>query len=318
MAPGMVGKLQLGNGGPRPGYYQPVEFHGPKGMHIAVVEQNRFTDNQPAPVKCGMLMGAAYRLKITRIPGRPGEDVYPTIEVVNRLYPPHGMAERFPVPVHFTQQELELALNGVLVTRVVYLEDPEEPLPVVDRPDYQRWFDAGNKQDPLQVADKIGRPMVIIRMGSRIPEGAEQGFAWGSPPLIRLKPSPPRDLEDPQPLERPGDLEDNTIPEAVPRIPIPRGTIIRDNAVRPTSAEMTLSTPVATASARAEQLRTGETIQRNLQRQAAFNAPLTTPPSTVNPRKLQAWDKPAEPAVDRPQRAPGMIYKIFRLPQGSK
>ena len=42
-------------------------------------------------------------------------------------------------------------------------------------------------EDPLKVADKLGRPMAILRMGSRIPDmdAAHARFIYGSPPLVK-------------------------------------------------------------------------------------------------------------------------------------
>ena len=59
--------------------------------------------------------------------------MYPTIEVINRLYPPQGLENHFPVPVHFTLEELEMALSGRMVTRVIYLEDPQSACPSATR-----------------------------------------------------------------------------------------------------------------------------------------------------------------------------------------
>jgi len=191
MPPGLVGRQQLVHGGPRPNYFQPVEIWAPKGAQISLVEKGRFSPSQAGPVKASMLIGQVYRIKITNIPGHEGFEVYPSIELVNRLYPPHGLAAEFPIPVHFTKDELAMALAGAFVTRVVYLEEPTNAVPVADTAEFQRWYDVGSRRDPLQEADRLGRPMAILRMGSRIPDGAEQGFAFGSPPLIRLKASPP-------------------------------------------------------------------------------------------------------------------------------
>jgi hypothetical protein len=153
-----------------------------------------------------MLIGQVYRLKITRIPRNEGLEVFPTIEVINRLYPPQGLESRYPIPIQFTLQELEMALNGRFVTRVIYLEDPDTALPVRDKPGDQRYYEVRSDDNPLQVADRLGRPVAIMRMGSRTPQYdyVSQRFLFSCPPLVKLeKPGPLPDvrsgLEESQP-----------------------------------------------------------------------------------------------------------------------
>ena len=119
--------------------------------------------------------------------------------MINRLDPPPGQESRFPIPIEITQEELELALSGQFVTRVIYLEDPNRPFPLPEEPKRQRYFEVRADQDPLQVADELGRPMAILRMGSRVPDEnsvpTQLGYTYGTPP-VRLLTAPmfvPRD-----------------------------------------------------------------------------------------------------------------------------
>ncbi len=189
MPPGAIGRLRLQRGGPLPGYFQPVEVRAPAGALISTAEQGAFQEPQPAPILVGLHVGAVYRLRVTHIPGIPGAEVFPTIEVIDRLYPPPGEATRFPIPVVLTQTELQLALEGNFVTRVIYLEDPERALPDGDDPQEQIWFEAPEGADPLEVADRIGRPVAILRIGGRVPgaQGPTAAFLYGSPPLLRFQ-----------------------------------------------------------------------------------------------------------------------------------
>ena len=128
MPPGAIGGLQLQRGGPLPGYFQPVEIMAPEGAMISLADGAGFLRPAPGPLGAGMLIGAVYRLKVTNIPNHEGLEVYPTIEVIDRLYPPIGQERRFPIPIEITQEEIEMALSGRFVTRVIYLEDPQYPL----------------------------------------------------------------------------------------------------------------------------------------------------------------------------------------------
>ena len=182
--PGTVGRSQLRRGGPLPGYYQPVEFKALDGMQVSVARNGKFQPAAPA-VKAGLLIGQVYRLRVSNIPLKAGFEVYPSVEIINRLYPPQGLAWKFPIPIHLTSRDMEFALQGRYVTRVIYLEDPRAAVPAVANPNVQRYFDVGSSEDPLHTADQLGRPMAILRLGSRVPrlDRTTGSFLFNSPPL---------------------------------------------------------------------------------------------------------------------------------------
>ena len=91
-------------GGPLPGYFQPVEIKAPRGAMISTAAGGQFEDERRAPLVAGMLIGSVYRLRVTRIPEHEGEEVYPTIEVVDRTYPPVGQEYRFPILIELAQE----------------------------------------------------------------------------------------------------------------------------------------------------------------------------------------------------------------------
>ena len=185
--PGAIGAWQLQRGGPLPGYYQPVAIKGPAGASVSLVADGRFEQAQPGPRKVGLLIGAVYRLAVSNIPLNPGLEVYPTIELIDRLYPPLGQERRFAIPVELTQEDLQLALEGKFVTRVIYLEDPQNPTPVQQINNASAWFDVGPGRDPLAVADALGRPVAILRLGGRVPDSEEvssMSFLYGCPPWL--------------------------------------------------------------------------------------------------------------------------------------
>jgi hypothetical protein len=189
LPPGAIGSLQLQRGGPLPGFFQPVEIKAPPKVLISLAEGGHFSDPQPAPIRVGLLVGQVYRLAAINLPYQPGVAVYPTIEVINRLYTPRGMETRFPVQIELTREDLELAAQGKFVTRVIYVEDPQAALPVQGTGD-QSWFEVSPGMDPLVVADTLGRPIAIVRMGGRVPESgeADAAFLFGCPPVLPLPP----------------------------------------------------------------------------------------------------------------------------------
>ena len=191
MPPGAIGSMQLARGGPLHGYFQPVEVRAPSEVSISLAEEGRFVEADPAPLKVGLLIGQVYRIRVMGIPLQPGMEVFPTIEVIDRLYTPRGRERRFPIVIELSEEDLRFAIQGKFVTRVIYLEDPRSALPVREDPDRQTWFEVPRGADPLAVADQLGRPMAILRMGARLPDytsGPDPRFLFGCPPLQRYEP----------------------------------------------------------------------------------------------------------------------------------
>ena len=192
-----------------PGYFQPVEIKAPQGALISLAAEGRFDPVLANPVLAGMLIAPVYRLRVTNIPLNEGFEVYPTLEIIDRTYPPEGQAARFPIVVELTQEDLELALSGRFVTRVIYLEEPLGALPILETD--QRWFDVGPGDDPLLRADELGRPVAILRMGSRVPDDAQNPgleFLYGNPPYWKL---PAPDDGASEPAELPADDRQSSV-----------------------------------------------------------------------------------------------------------
>jgi hypothetical protein len=194
MPPGAIGRQRLMRGGPLSGFCQPVEIRGPVGTRIAPAAGSSFQEGRPSPLLVGLAIGPVYRFRVTEIPGQPGLELFPTVEVVDRLHPPPGEMLRFPIPIELTREELLSAAEGRFITRVIYLEDPLLAVPL-DETDRQRWVEARPGEDPLVVADHLGRPMAILRLGGRVPEVNESSpdFLYGAPPVqvYEQPPQPP-------------------------------------------------------------------------------------------------------------------------------
>jgi len=192
--PGAVGQMRLQRGGPVVGYYQPVELTAPKGITIALADQGDWTDPSERGVFSGMQIGVPYRVKLANLPEHfRNQECYPTIEIIDRTYAPVGLERRFPIPIVFNEDDLRLATDGLLVTRVVYVEDPQQALPGKQMPGDQLWHDAGPKANALEVADRLGRPVAIVRIGGRTPNesaGPDLEFLYGCPKFLRILPPP--------------------------------------------------------------------------------------------------------------------------------
>ncbi|HEY1067846.1 MAG TPA: hypothetical protein VGE52_17115, partial [Pirellulales bacterium] len=88
--PGAIGRQRLDWVGPVPGYFQPIQIQGPQGLLVAPAVDGQFDPVSPAPYKVGLLISPVYRFRVANIPLRPGAEVFPTVEVIDRTYPPPG------------------------------------------------------------------------------------------------------------------------------------------------------------------------------------------------------------------------------------
>jgi hypothetical protein len=146
-----------------------IAFIGVEGGQIAwdVSGQGMF-DSTPLvmPGRQNFYQGAMYRLKLTEIPGRPGVELYPSLEVAPVTPRTDEFLAHSPIPVQFTEEDLDQVLSGNFVTKVIYLPDPE----------FQELALAGVEtlvstrlnpgEDPIVEADRRGSILAILRVGN--------------------------------------------------------------------------------------------------------------------------------------------------------
>lgn len=186
LPPGAIGSRQLLRGRPLVGHFQPVKLIVPAGGVVTPASSEAERISHDETLLVGLRVGQPYRFRISQVPLLETVELYPSIEVIDRLYPPVGSETRFPVPVEITREEVIAAAEGAYITRVVYIEDPMLPVSeLTGGSESQSYFEVAADQDPLHVADDLGRPIAILRMGARVPskEGADDAFLFGSPPM---------------------------------------------------------------------------------------------------------------------------------------
>ena len=147
---------------------------------------------------CGMAVGQVYRLKVTGLAEFPGVELYPTVEVLDRTHPPPGREAEFAVPVRFSIEEIDEALAGRMVTKVVYVEQPQlaSAQPAADNLVTETFAPDRNL---IAEADLRGRPAVIVRLGARTPDPNypdPEFFGPGAPIALPMGPQQvsPKDL----------------------------------------------------------------------------------------------------------------------------
>ena len=81
------------------------------------------------PVTLGFRPGYIYRLKIEGLPGQT-QPLYPTLEVRGSLFlPPQIDPADHPAPFVLSETDVAHVFEGVFLTKVIYLEDPEKAVP---------------------------------------------------------------------------------------------------------------------------------------------------------------------------------------------
>lgn len=168
--------------------FQSVRVELPAAGRVTWFEGAR--DNSKAGPQVRLLVGQTYRFRLSDLADFPGVELYPSIEVLDRLHPPSGQADNFPIPVTFDVEELASVIEGRMLTKVVYLEQPQYALPFELSGDTAvRTVNA--QTNLIEESDKAGRPLAIIRLGGRQPTRHEtHGPFFGSgAPLVIVKSS---------------------------------------------------------------------------------------------------------------------------------
>ncbi len=174
----MMGNVNI----PAPAQMSQIAFVSPDGLAISWdVSMPGAFDSEPliAPARYNFPQGAIYRLKLTNVPGRPGVELYPTLEVAPSTPRTDAYLAHNAIPVQFTEEDLDQVLSGNFVTKVIYLPDAE----------FQELALAGVETlvstrldpgvDPIVEADRRGTILAIIRVGNKdleIPGAQAQGI----------------------------------------------------------------------------------------------------------------------------------------------
>jgi hypothetical protein len=147
-----------------------VAFLGDDGIMISWdVGGYGMFDSAPlvVPGRQDFYQGAIYRLRVTNIPGRPGVELFPTLEIAPVTPRTDAYLAHSPIPVQFTQEDFDQVTSGNFVTKVIYLPDPE----------FQELALAGVETlvstrldpgvNPIEEADRRGSILAILRMGNK-------------------------------------------------------------------------------------------------------------------------------------------------------
>ena len=178
------------------GRVQPVKLLLPEKT-IVSTWQGSWVDCEYADPTVATSIGPVYQVRIKGEFRTRNFDLFPSLEIVSCLNPPAELQLRFPVLVAISEDDIEQALAGRLVTKVIYVENPETALPYRQLCNgHQAFFDVTDLEDPIKTASRLGRPIAILRLGTRQPSDEEMSYSSATAiPLTVFPPQAARELE---------------------------------------------------------------------------------------------------------------------------
>lgn len=164
-----------------------VLFDRPEMMQISwdVSGVGRYDSNPLfVPGRQNFMQGGIFRLKVGNIEGRPGMELYPTLEIGRATPRTSAYLAHSAIPIQFTQEDFDQVAAANFVTKVIYVPDPEYQelaLAGVDTLVSTR-LDPG--VDPITEADRRGAILAILRIGNKDLEvpGVDPAVAAGALP----------------------------------------------------------------------------------------------------------------------------------------
>ena len=165
LVPGAAGGPGMGGmGGMYANGRTSVNFVSPTGMTIGFQDARGFSDVLMTGTNYNFLQGNIYRLRISKIPNRPGRPYYPTLEV----YPPARETITFlshsSVPIGFSDEDLEQVKSGNMVVKVIYLPSSQFQDVAAAEELVSTKLEAG--ADPVAEANRRGTILAVIRLGN--------------------------------------------------------------------------------------------------------------------------------------------------------
>lgn len=151
-----------------------VRFVGPAGAKIGwYVAAAVSSDSKPIlrphqldlPGRYNFLQASIYRLKLSDIPGRPGLELYPSLEVVPCNPKTEAFLAHNYIPVEFTEEDFDQVTAGNYITKVIYLPDAQYQTPVDGGVDTLVSTRLEPGQDPCAEAQKRGHILLVVRLG---------------------------------------------------------------------------------------------------------------------------------------------------------
>ncbi len=147
-----------------------VKVVAPDGTRITALPGSPMAKTFTSSALFGLRPGYVYRFELAS----PIATLYPVVEVRGSLYlrPSMTLMEHFAA-INYSERDLERAAAGALITKVIYLEDPEKAVPVRTTADKPLEIPEDNEELAIKAALENGRLVMIVRLGNRKPTANE-------------------------------------------------------------------------------------------------------------------------------------------------
>jgi hypothetical protein len=145
-----------------------VKFVGQPGMVIGWKVGDGFAEEQlVAPGRYDFQQSAIYQLKFSNIPDYPSLTLYPTLEVRGAHPTTLSYLDHNSIPVEITLEDLEHVQSNNMVTKVIYLPDPQHQSRAIAGVETLVSTPLDPGFDPVQKAEDFGTIMLILRVGNK-------------------------------------------------------------------------------------------------------------------------------------------------------
>lgn len=142
----------------------------PAGVRVTAYPGTPLARLADAPAVYGLRPGYSYRFELSNLPYRPGRVLYPEVEVRGVLVPRNGLRYMdWPAPLQFSGADIDRALAGGVVTKVIYLEDPAKAIPAEVPLTGPVELTADTEEEAVRQAVGNGRLIAIVRLGNKVP-----------------------------------------------------------------------------------------------------------------------------------------------------
>jgi uncharacterized repeat protein (TIGR01451 family) len=163
---------------------QVVRISGPAGVDVQLLGPEAERIESPpgdGAHTAALNVGTGYRYRVANIPDRPGREFYMVVELVGHLHRPANIDPlKHPIRIQLETADVDDVLDrGRMVTHVVYLEDPDQAIPLHLPAGEIPVVDLTPAEDATAVAKALGRIMAIVRLGNRLPSAEEVAGGYG-------------------------------------------------------------------------------------------------------------------------------------------
>ena len=169
-SPPVLAPVAAAVGKPTPAPVLATRVLAPAGVRVTAYPATPIARTFEAPAVLGMRPGYIYRLELSTIPAYPGRSLFPEVEICGTIVPrPRMNYMDWQAPLLFTTGDIDRAMAGTMVTKIVYLEDPEKAIPADATRDAPIELTDDSVQEAVRTAIENGRLVAVIRLGDKVP-----------------------------------------------------------------------------------------------------------------------------------------------------